>query len=152
MPSPTAEPSCFVEPARTSPAANTPGMVVSMVVVVTRNPPAIALDRLGQEVGVGREADEHEGGRRRKALGLPAVAVAGHHGRESPTLPFELDDVHAGVHDELGVAAHPLLENRRSRQVRARQHPHPIGELREVQALFERRIPPPITTTSSAPL
>ena len=40
MPSPTADPSCFVEPERTSPAAKTPGIDVSMVALVTRNPPA----------------------------------------------------------------------------------------------------------------
>ena len=40
IPSPTAEPSCLVDPERTSPAAKTPAMDVSMVGLVTRNPPA----------------------------------------------------------------------------------------------------------------
>ncbi len=39
MPSPTADPNCFVEPARTSPAAKTLDIDVSMVSLVTRNPP-----------------------------------------------------------------------------------------------------------------
>ena len=40
MPSPTAEPSCFVDPERTSPAAKTPAIDVSIVALVTRKPPA----------------------------------------------------------------------------------------------------------------
>ena len=60
MPSPTADPSCFVEPARTSPAAKTPGIEVSMVSLVTRNPPVSSLRRAAEEFGVRVEADEDE--------------------------------------------------------------------------------------------
>ncbi len=54
-----------------------------------------------------------------------------------PRSPYELDDIHAGVDHELRVGPHPLLEERRGRQVGVGQHPDVLGELGEVQPLLE---------------
>ena len=137
MPSPTAEPSCFVDPDRTSPAAKTPGIEVSIVALETRNPPASRSTAPARISGVRLETDEDKRGRRRIAVGLAAVAVACDDGGESSTLTLQRDDVHTGEDRELWIGAYAVLENRRGRQIGAREDSHPVGELRQVQSLLK---------------
>ncbi len=99
-------------------------------------PARIALDGVAQEPTVGLQADEYECCGGGEALG-GAVTVADHDGGEPVPLAFEPDDVHPGVDGELGVGAHPLLEDGGGRQLGAGQDPDALGELREVQALLQ---------------
>jgi hypothetical protein len=86
---------------------------------------------------VALEADEHEGRGGRKPAGLAAVLFAGHDGGEPAPSALESDDVHAGVHGELGIGSHPLLKDGRGGEAGAGQDPDPVGELGQVQPLLQ---------------
>ena len=136
IPSPTAEPSCLVDPERTSPAAKTPGMDVSIVGLVTRNPPA-SRSTAAQEALLGFRPMNTKAAAAGKRRVSPRVLVAGHDGGEPASHALELDDVHAGADVELRVGPHPLLEHGRGGQAGAGQHPDLPGELGQVQALLQ---------------
>ena len=99
MPSPTADPSCFVEPRRTSPAAKTPGIDVREAALVVDESARVEVDDAAKKGGVGVEADEHEGGTRVHHLLLAGGAVTEPDGFEL-ALAGELDDLGVAMHDE----------------------------------------------------
>ena len=109
MPSPTAEPSCFVEPRRTSPAANTPGIDVLKPPLSSTNPRGVEVDDAAKKGGVGVEPDEHEGGARVHHLLLSAVPVT-EPDRFELALAGELDDLGVAMHDEMRVVVDLVLE------------------------------------------
>jgi hypothetical protein len=116
-----------------------------------KEPAGVALDGGAEEGAVRLQADEHEGRGSREPAGLAAVLFAGHDGGEPPRLAVESDDVHAGVHGELGIGPHPLLKDGSGGEAGAGQDPDPVSELGQVQPSSRAALPPPMTMTSSAP-
>ena len=123
-----------------------------MVALVTRNPAASRSTAPIEEGTVRLEADEYEGRGGRVAVDLTVVAVADHNGGKTAPFPLQLDDFHAGVNHELGIGPDPLLENgRRGQGERASTRTRWANSDR-CSPSSRAELPPPITTTSSAPL
>src|SRR3984957_15831601 len=123
IPSPTAEPSCLVDPERTSPAAKTPAMDVSMVGLVTRKPPASRSTLASRNALLGfspmntkaaaagkRSISLLSRSRATTAATGPSPGPAPPGGQPAPPA-LELDDVDPGADVELRVGPHPFLEH-----------------------------------------
>jgi hypothetical protein len=129
IPSPTAEPSCLVDPERTSPAANTPGRDVSMVELVAMKPLASRSTASPRKAPLGF-----------MPINTKAAAVPPPAGGHTAPVALELENVYPGVDRELRVGPHALLQQRRGGQAGAGQHPYPLGEFGQVQPLLEGRV------------
>ena len=154
-PSPTAAAQRFVDPDRTSPAAKTPGRLVSSRYSAFAAAPVqdetvfVAEDRLAEPLGAGRCPEEEEQERERQPLAVrerhrlePAVVAVER--RDLGAIPHR-DPVALEVVDE--VVRHRLAQvgaamkerHQRARRARARSPPEPA------------ELPPPTTPTRDAP-
>ena len=152
IPSPTAEPSCLVDPERTSPAAKTPGRDVSMVGLVTRNPPASRSTASPRKPLLGFSPMNTKaaaaGNRRISPLSRSRATTAANRPRSpsSSTMSTPVRTANCGSDRtrswRTGEADRPERASTRTRLANSdRCRPSSRAEL-----------PPPITTTSSAPL
>ncbi len=105
---------------QTHPASSSPWSAL-----VARKPAASRLYSVSQKCAVRSHTDEHEGGRSRISSSFARLAVAGHHRRKAAPFAFQLHDVRPGVDHELGIGAHPILEDGRGREARTGPAPAP---------------------------
>ena len=114
--------------------------------------PAIEVYRTLKKAGIGVKANEDEGGSRMPSVLLAGGAVASDHLCQlRPAL--ELDHLRVGMDDELRVRADLVLQQPGRFQLTGElDDADTLGELAQEQAFLEPELPPPITSSSSAPL
>ena len=137
---------------RTSPAAKTPGTDVAIMRSVTMNPRSSRSTSPLSQSGVRVEADEHERPRRRKCSTRCRRRPERHRGELAVVVGLE---AHRLVLEPTASADGPSPcpeDLRAGRDGAALDDGHVLGELGQEQPLLEPEFPPPITTSSSAPL